>query len=81
MVDRFIDECTSPCPNKKTHKPEKWKPAQKQNLRKALERCLRNHEHFRAMDLDPDRKLVDAMRAQGGTYSVVRNNTGAMRPS
>ncbi|MCK5927606.1 MAG: hypothetical protein KAG80_05340 [Nocardioides sp.] len=79
MVDRFLAEGTSPYPNKKTHKPEKWKPAQKENLRKALARCLHNHEYVRALDLDPDRKLVDAMRAQGGTYAVVRNNTSAMR--
>lgn len=79
MVDRFIAEGTSPYPHKKTHKLEKWKPAQKENLRKALERCLHNHEHLRGMDLDLDRKVVDAMRAQGGTYSVVRNNTSAMR--
>src|SRR5690242_18027068 len=58
MVNRFIAEGTSPYPNKKTHKLEKWKPAQKENLRKALARCLHDHEHFRAMDLDLERKLV-----------------------
>ncbi|WP_341229739.1 hypothetical protein [Nocardioides salarius] len=79
MVDRFIAEGTSPYPHKKTQKLEQWKPTQKENLRKALERCLHNHEHYRAMDLDLDRKLVDAMRAQGGTYAVVRSNTSALR--
>ncbi|MGB3763287.1 MAG: hypothetical protein WA966_08690, partial [Ornithinimicrobium sp.] len=79
MVDRFIAEGTSPYPNKRTQKPEKWKPAQRENLRKALARCLHDHDKFRAMDLDLDRTLVDTMRAQGGTYSVVRINTSAMR--
>ena len=79
MVELFLAEGTSPYPHKRTGKPERWKPAQKDNLRKALARCLHRHEHFRAMDLDLDRRLVDAMRSQGGTYAVVRNNTSAMR--
>lgn len=79
MVELFLAEGTSPYPHKRTGKPERWKPAQKENLRKALARCLHHHESFRAMDLDLDRRLVDAMRAQGGTYAIVRNNTSALR--
>lgn len=79
LVRAFIEEGTSPYPSKQTGKLEKWKPAQRENVRKALARCLRNHEHCRPVDLLPDRELVDAMRAQGGTYAVVRSNTSALR--
>lgn len=78
-VDQFVDEGRSPYPHKRTNKPELWKPAQKNNIRKALNRCLHGHEHLRAMDIDLDRKVVNAMRAQGGTYHVVRQNTSALR--
>lgn len=79
MADRFVAEGRSPYPNRKTKRPELWKKSQRNNIRKALNRCLHRHEHLRAMDIDLDRKLVDEMRAQAGTYDVVRQNTSALR--
>lgn len=78
-ADLFLEEGRSPYPHKRSKKPELWKPAQLNNMRKALNRCLYGHEHLRCMEIDVERKLVDAMRAQGGTHNVVRQNTSALR--
>ncbi|NPD06521.1 site-specific integrase [Nocardioides sp. zg-1308] len=78
-VDLLITEGRSPYPHKRTNKPELWKPAQRNNMRKALNRCLYGHAGLRCMDIDLERQVIDTMRAQGGTYNMVRQNTSAMR--
>jgi signal transduction histidine kinase len=72
MVEQFLLEARSPY---KTKKP--WPNSYKTQIEDQMHRCLRLHEHYRAMDVD--RALCDSMRAQGGTPNMVRQNTTALR--
>jgi hypothetical protein len=42
-----------------------------------MHRCHRNHEHYRAIDVD--RPMCDKMRAQAGTRTTVTQDTTALR--
>ncbi|WP_222272349.1 hypothetical protein [Modestobacter marinus] len=72
MVKQFLLEARSPYKTKKH-----WPNSYKTQIEDQMHRCVRLHEHYRAMDVD--RALCDSMRAQGGTSNMVRQNTTALR--
>lgn len=57
----FLEEGRSPYPHKRSKKPELWKPAQLNNMRKALNRCLYGHEHLRCMDIGTAARVGDTL--------------------
>jgi hypothetical protein len=71
MLEQYLAEATSP------YSGEPWKNSHLTQTRIRLRRALRGYEHFRAMDVT--RPLCDAMRAQGGTRNMVKQNTSALR--
>ncbi len=72
MVKQFLFEARSPYKDKKP-----WKKSYLDKVEEAMHRCIRHHEHYRAMDVD--RALCDKMRAQAGTRTTVTQNTTVLR--